>query len=175
MTDGRVNAVKQQTGMSFVDHLGELRKRVVRIVIVFVIGLIAGFAVANPVIHYLMSVPPASGLAMNVFSPWDSLRIYINVSMLAALIVTLPFAIYQIWLFVAPGLLEKERKAAAYYIPLAAVARCGRTSLCILGRVSACFSLYIVSYEYNAIDGDVWYYAIFCVYVQHLDSCNLGV
>lgn len=134
MTDGRVNAVKQQTGMSFVDHLGELRKRVVRIVIVFVIGLIAGFAVANPVIHYLMSVPPASGLAMNVFSPWDSLRIYINVSMLAALIVTLPFAIYQIWLFVAPGLLEKERKAAAYYIPLAAV----------LGAAGLAFAYWVV-------------------------------
>lgn len=106
-------------GMSFVDHLSELRKRVVRIVIVFVMALIAGFVCSQPIIDYLMSVPPAQDFEMNVFSPWDSLRIYVNVAMLAALIIVLPYAIYQIWLFVAPGLREHERRAAVYYIPLA--------------------------------------------------------
>lgn len=134
MTDEQVNAVKQQQGMTFVDHFGELRKRVVRIVIVFVMGTIAGFAVAQPAIQYLMSVPPASDLTMNVFSPWDSLRLYINVSMLVALLVTLPFAIHQIWRFVSPGLLDHERKAAGYYIPLAV----------LLGAVGLSFAYWVV-------------------------------
>src|SRR5690606_17544702 len=107
--------------MSLVDHLSELRKRVVRIVIVFVMAIIAGFVISQPIIDYLMSVPPASGFEMNVFSPWDSLRIYINVAMLVAILITLPIGLFQIWLFVSPGLHEHERRAAVYYVPLALV------------------------------------------------------
>jgi len=113
--------VKSDKEMTFVDHLDELRKRVVRIVIVFVLALVLGFVVAQPIIAYLIERPPVSDFELNVFSPWDSLRIYINVAMLAALLISLPFAIYQIWLFVKPGLHDRERRAAVYYIPLAVV------------------------------------------------------
>jgi len=113
--------VKSDREMTFVDHLDELRRRVVRIVIVFVLALVAGFAVAQPIIEYLIARPPVADFELNVFSPWDSLRIFINVAMLAALLISLPFAIYQIWLFVKPGLHDRERRAAVYYIPLAVV------------------------------------------------------
>lgn len=120
--------------MPLVDHLSELRKRVVRIVIVFVISLIAGFVTAQPIIDYLISVPPADELTMNVFSPWDSLMIYLKVAMLVALLITMPFGIYQIWLFVVPGLRDHERKAAVLYIPLAA----------ILGLCGLAFAYFVV-------------------------------
>jgi len=126
--------VSSEQDMSFVDHLSELRKRVVRVVIVFVIALILGFVVAQPVIGYLISVPPADEFAMNVFSPWDSLRIYINVAMLIALLIVLPFAIYQVWQFVAPGLRDQERRAALSYIPLAV----------LLGLCGLAFAYYVV-------------------------------
>ncbi|GFR37070.1 Sec-independent protein translocase protein TatCy [Insulibacter thermoxylanivorax] len=134
--------MKENREMSFVDHLSELRSRVVRIVIVFVIALIAGFAVGQPIIEYLMHVPPASGFELNVFSPWDSLRIYINVAMLAALMISLPFALYQIWRFVSPGLKPHERKAALNYIPLAAL-------LGICGLAFAYFVVFPLTFSFT--------------------------
>jgi sec-independent protein translocase protein TatC len=103
--------------LTFVEHLTELRKRLIYIIIVLGLAVIAGFFVAQPVITYLKSVPPAADMEWNVFSPWDAVRIYVNVSVLFAVIVTLPFTLYQIWEFVKPGLKKEEQKASLLYIP----------------------------------------------------------
>lgn len=129
--------------MSFVDHLSELRKRVARIVIVFVISIIAGFVVAKPVIDYLMSVPPANEYTMNVFSPWDSLRIYMNVAMLVAILIALPYSLYQLWLFVSPGLRDEERRAAIYFVPVAVL-------LALSGLAFAYFLIFPLAFSFTS-------------------------
>ena len=103
--------------LTFVEHLAELRKRLIYIIFVLALAVIAGFFIAQPVIVYLKSVPPAADMEWNVFSPWDAVRIYVNVSVLFAVIVTLPFTLYQIWEFVKPGLRKEEQKASLLYIP----------------------------------------------------------
>ncbi|CAM3623410.1 twin-arginine translocase subunit TatC [Marinicrinis lubricantis] len=130
-------------GMSFVEHLTELRKRIVRIVIVLVITMVAGLLLANPIITYLKSVEPASKIEWNVFSPWDSLRIYMNVSFLFALLITLPFALYQLWGFAKPGLEPHERKATVGYIPAAVV-------LCLLGIAFGYFIVFPMAFYFSS-------------------------
>lgn len=103
--------------MSLVEHLGELRKRIMWVLAVLVLGMIAGLIVARPIIRYLKNIEPAASISWNVFSPWDALRLYMNFGLMIGLLFTLPVALYHIWAFVKPGLREVEQKASLRYIP----------------------------------------------------------
>lgn len=105
--------------LTWVDHLEELRKRIIYVLIVLTVSLVIGFVAAQPLIILLKNVSPAADITWNVFSPWDSLRIYVNVAFAIAIIISLPFALYQLWLFVKPGLREEEQRASLLYIPFA--------------------------------------------------------
>ncbi|WP_171632689.1 twin-arginine translocase subunit TatC [Paenibacillus plantarum] len=105
--------------MSLVEHLGELRKRIMWILVVLVIGMVGGLVAAKPIIRYLKSIPPADGIGWNVFSPWDALRLYMNFGLAVGLLITLPVILYHIWAFVKPGLRETEQKASLLYVPYA--------------------------------------------------------
>lgn len=105
--------------MTWLEHFTELRKRIIYILIVSVIILVIGLVFAKPMIVWLKSAEPAAGIEWNVFSPWDSIRIYMQVAFVFSLIITLPFALYQIWAFAKPGLKETEQKAILMYIPFA--------------------------------------------------------
>jgi len=105
--------------MTLVEHLGELRKRIMWIVAVLVIGMVVGLICARPLIRFLKELPPANGISWNVFSPWDALRLYMNFGLAVGLLVTLPVALYHIWAFVKPGLRAAEQKASVVYIPAA--------------------------------------------------------
>ncbi len=105
--------------MSVLEHIGELRRRLIRVLAVLLVMVVIGLAVARPIILYMKSAAPVENIEWNVFSPWDTLRIYINVAFLVALIVSLPYTLYQIWAFMAPGLKPHEKKAALMYIPFA--------------------------------------------------------
>lgn len=107
--------------MGLFDHLKELRSRLIRVCIVIAITIVGGLWAASPIIHYIKRSGPAAGLSLNVFSPWDAVRIYMNVAFAVALVVALPYALYQLWGFLKPGLKPGEQKASLVYIPLAAV------------------------------------------------------
>lgn len=105
--------------MTLVEHLGELRRRLLWVIAVFLVGLIIGLYVSQYLITYFKSVEPAASIQWNVFSPWDSLRMYMNFSFIVAVAITLPTALYHIWAFARPGLREEEQKASLMYIPFA--------------------------------------------------------
>ncbi|GIO40061.1 Sec-independent protein translocase protein TatCd [Paenibacillus antibioticophila] len=113
MSDGKVH--KPQT---VVDHLTELRRRLVYVLMVFVLVLVGAFFIVDPIYHYMtMNVLSGVIIELNAFSFWDGVGVYMKISMLVALAVTLPFTLYQIWAFVSPGLKPRERKATLRYIP----------------------------------------------------------
>ncbi|MCY9657485.1 twin-arginine translocase subunit TatC [Paenibacillus chondroitinus] len=105
--------------MSLVEHLGELRKRIMWILLVLVIGMVAGLISARPIIRFLKNIPPADSISWNVFSPWDALRLYMNFGLAVGILIALPVTLYHIWAFVKPGLRETEQKASIIYIPYA--------------------------------------------------------
>lgn len=120
--------------MTLVDHLGELRKRIIYVLIVLVLAMIGGFFAADPIYNYLRSVEPANGIAMHAFSLWDGISIYMKFAFIIGLIVALPFAFYQLWAFVKPGLRKEEQSATLRYIP-------GALLLFLLGLA---FAYYVV-------------------------------
>ncbi|WP_370733876.1 twin-arginine translocase subunit TatC [Paenibacillus dakarensis] len=120
--------------MALVEHLGELRKRIFIVLVVFVGGLIAGLFIAEPIYKYLTESEQAKNFQLNAFSFWDGIGIYMKIAALFSLVISVPFIFYQVWAFVKPGLRKHEQRAAARYVPYAFI-------LFILGTL---FGYYIV-------------------------------
>ncbi|NOU75684.1 twin-arginine translocase subunit TatC [Paenibacillus sp. LMG 31458] len=121
--------------MSLVEHLSELRTRIIRVLIVIVLTMIAGFLAAKKLLLYLKQTSPASDMTWHVFSPMDSIRLYMMIAFVISLTVTLPFILYQIWGFVKQGLTKEEQSATLRYIPY--------TVLCfIIGLIFAYFVVF---------------------------------
>jgi sec-independent protein translocase protein TatC len=131
----------QDDAMSLVEHLGELRKRIFWIVAVLVLGMIGGFLVAKPILVYLQEASPLVNAKWNAFSPWDGLRVYMQVSFILALIITGPVALYHIWAFVKPGLSKEEQKATVSYIPYSVL-------LFLLGLAFAYFVVFPLAFKF---------------------------
>ena len=98
---------------SFISHLIELRNRLIRMVIGFVVVFFCLFPFANK-IYALLAAPmlaklPAGGqmIATAVTTPFF---VPMKVAMMAAFVISLPHTLYQIWAFVAPGLYAHEKK-----------------------------------------------------------------
>lgn len=110
-----------QNNMTIYEHIGELRKRILIVGAFFLAAMIFGIFLSPLLITYLQNIPEAESFPMNVFKLTDSLKLYMNFSFFIALILIFPLLLYQLWSFVSPGLLEKERKVTLAYIPVATI------------------------------------------------------
>ncbi len=110
--------------MSFLEHLEELRSRLIRAVIaifaVFLVCLIFAERVFNLLAAPLIKLLPKDSSLVFTGLP-DPFFIYLKVSFIMGIFVALPYVLYQLWQFVSPGLYEKERKMAVPFISLATV------------------------------------------------------
>lgn len=103
--------------MSLVEHLTELRTRIIRVLIAVILTLIIGFVFAQQILRYLKQSSSASDITWHVFSPMDSIRIYMLIAFAVSLTLTLPFILFQIWAFVKKGLTKEEQVSTLRYIP----------------------------------------------------------
>ncbi len=126
------------------EHIGELRKRVLWIALFFVLAMIVGLVVGIPIINYLTSVEPVKDLALNAFSPWDGIRIYMQVAVYVSVVISLPFILFQVWLFVKPGLRKEEQKASLLYIPFAVL-------LFLIGLSFAYFLVFPMAFYFTGV------------------------
>jgi sec-independent protein translocase protein TatC len=101
---------------TFLSHLLELRDRLLRIVVAIVVTFVCLFPFANKIYtllaHPLLSKLPKGGqmIATAVTTPF---LVPMKVAMLAAVVISLPYTLYQLWAFVAPGLYQHEKRFAA--------------------------------------------------------------
>ncbi|MDD4701402.1 MAG: twin-arginine translocase subunit TatC [Desulfovibrio sp.] len=105
--------------MGLMDHLGELRVRIVRCCIAIAVGFFACWAVVDPIfdalVNPLLAVLPKGSHAIYTTLPEGFFtRMYIAV--VSGVFVASPIIFYQVWSFIAPGLYEDEKK---YIIPIA--------------------------------------------------------
>ena len=110
--------------MPLFDHLVELRRRLTwTIVVLFVVFIICFVFFANDIFEFLVQ-PLAHVLAKYSDTPHrmiftalqEKFLVNIKVSLFASLFITFPFIAIQFWLFVAPGLYKRERRALAPYL-----------------------------------------------------------
>ncbi|WBW97240.1 twin-arginine translocase subunit TatC [Oceanirhabdus sp. W0125-5] len=102
----------------FMDHLKELRKRFLRALIVFTIVLAATFMFVPQILDFITLTSKVVEVNLNVFNITDPLLLSLKVSSMAAFIVTFPYIIIEMWLFIRPALTKKERRFVYKYIPM---------------------------------------------------------
>jgi len=116
------SSVETESRMTFLEHLEELRRRLVRSVIAILIVFCACWYFAERVFSILAApvtrlLPKDTSLIFTGLP--DPFFVYLKVSLIVAVFITLPYVLYQIWLFVHPGLLPKERKLALPFVLVA--------------------------------------------------------
>ncbi|WLR42161.1 twin-arginine translocase subunit TatC [Bacillus carboniphilus] len=105
--------------MSVLEHIEELRRRLVIVVVFFLIAFIGGFFLAKPMILYLQQTDEAKQLTLNAFRLTDPLFVYLQFAIIIAFVIIFPVILYQLWAFISPGLYKKEQRVTLGYIPIA--------------------------------------------------------
>jgi sec-independent protein translocase protein TatC len=137
-TDTTKSEPEQESGkMSFLEHLDELRKRLVHVAVYVAVGFLACWVFAKRIYDFLAipitnSLPVGTKLAFT--KPTDPFILYMKVAFLAGIFLTLPLIFYEVWKFIAPGLYRKEKK---YVVPFLVCSM-------VLFLLGAAFCYYIV-------------------------------
>lgn len=108
-----------ETVMTLVDHLTELRSRIIWSIAAIVVGSVIGFVLAPTIQHFLTGPLPASALPLQVLGPGDAFGIALRIAITVGIVLAMPVLLYQMWAFVSPGLTPSERRLLRPWIPLA--------------------------------------------------------
>ncbi|MEO0566834.1 MAG: twin-arginine translocase subunit TatC [Pseudomonadota bacterium] len=108
----------EESSAPLIEHLAELRTRLIRSVIAFLIGIIVAFAAAEPILQFLLA-PIEETLrelgdpspTLQYTSPQEYLFTLFRISMVFGFILAFPVIAHQMWRFVAPGLYKNEKAA----------------------------------------------------------------
>jgi sec-independent protein translocase protein TatC len=105
--------------MTFLEHLDELRKRIVYVCYGIGVGIVGGFFFIDRIFNFIMSptvkaLPPGSTLIYT--QPGEAFSLYITVSLITGAVVAAPWIMYQVWMFIAPGLYANEKKMVIPFV-----------------------------------------------------------
>ena len=111
--------------MSFLEHLDELRKRLIASVIALAIGSVVAFIFLDRYIFPFIMLPmqqmlPDGGRLITTEAS-EFFMLWLKVGLLAGLLIAIPFILYQVWLFVAPGLYSHEKRFAIPFVLFASI------------------------------------------------------
>jgi sec-independent protein translocase protein TatC len=97
-------------GMSLMEHLEELRRRIVHSAIYLGLGFAVAWIFHTPIVQFFQAPLNHIGKTLVFTHPMDALNLQLQASLLAGAIMASPFILYQVWLFIAPGLYQKEQR-----------------------------------------------------------------
>jgi sec-independent protein translocase protein TatC len=110
--------------MSFLDHLDELRRRLVAAALSLAFGTLVAFFFIDRIFDFIMrplydKLPAGSKLIYT--EPTEAFMLKVKIALLAGLVIGAPLIVAQIWLFIAPGLYSHEKRFALPFILMASV------------------------------------------------------
>ncbi len=155
------------TPMPLTAHLAELRSRLIWCMMALAVGFVACYGLSDKIVAALQAPVVLVGqpikVPLQIIAPAEAFITYIKVGLVAGLFLVLPFILYELWKFVAPGLLEHEKK---YTVPFLV----GSAVLFYSGGVIFYLVLpFIINFLLSFAKGDikaqlsVGYYVTFCV------------
>ena len=128
----------EETGkMSFLDHLDELRKRLIRIAIYLAVGFCLSFYFSTDIYNFLSEsirheISRVNG-SLQYTNPTAAFIMSMRMALLASIFVTLPFTLFEVWKFISPGLYRREKK---YVIPFIL-----SSVLCFVAGAAFCYKI----------------------------------
>lgn len=102
--------------MPFMEHLGELRTRIVRGLIGLLIGLTIAFPFSQKIVDYLARPIQATGNTLVFLAVTEAFWVQMKVALLVGLFLASPAILWQVWAFVSPGLHGHEKKYAGPFV-----------------------------------------------------------
>ena len=105
--------------MSFLEHLNELRKRIINSCIAIAVGALIGFLFINQIVDVILlptrrALP--AGVKLIYTQPGEAFSLYVQIALIVGVIVAAPIIMYQVWMFIAPGLYSNERRLAYPFV-----------------------------------------------------------
>jgi sec-independent protein translocase protein TatC len=97
-------------GMSLMEHLEELRKRLLRSLAYLLAGTGIAYCFHVKLINYLQKPLLDLGMMMTQTHPTDAINLFLKASVVFGAIFASPFILYQVWLFISPGMYANEKK-----------------------------------------------------------------
>ncbi len=122
MADSEDNMLEEdesssETEMGFLDHLEELRWRIIYSLIGIIAGTIVAWIFIDFFIDHVLLVPAkAAGFKLQNLRPFGQLLLSFQVAMIIGFIISLPNVIYQVWKFIAPALKHTEKKYVKWIV-----------------------------------------------------------
>lgn len=108
--------------MSFIEHLRELRFRLLLVAAVIFVATFGAFAFAPQIFDWIcMPLKAIDAQKMQVLSPLEMFITYLKLAVIAALFASSPWVLIQVWLFVAPGLYSHEKRWIVPFVFLGTV------------------------------------------------------
>jgi sec-independent protein translocase protein TatC len=96
--------------MSLLEHLEELRGRIIVIAVAILLAGVAGFFIADPIIELLRRPLPEKGAELIAITVGEQFGVRIQIALMAGVALAMPIILYQVWAFVTPGLTRGERR-----------------------------------------------------------------
>jgi sec-independent protein translocase protein TatC len=122
-------AANPEARMSLMEHIRELRNRILKAALAIIVGAVVGWFLYPHVWHFIQTpycrlpqkelapvIPHGAHCTLYVTGLFDALFLRLKVSIIVGVILTAPFWMYQLWAFIAPGLHAKERRWAYFFV-----------------------------------------------------------
>lgn len=157
MTDTVTTAPTHDGRMSLMDHLIELRSRLIKCAIAIALGAALGWMAYDPVLTFLrepldeLAKSPNVSDKLLVLDPLEGFMLRIKMSAYIGIALSMPFLLWQLWKFISPGLYQNERRYASMFVASASF-------LFLLGATIAYLTLPQALGFLQAVGGDDLYY-----------------
>jgi len=123
-SDPSTNNAEQEPGakMSFFEHLVELRKRLINSALAIAVGAMIGVVISPKVIGFIVRPMQSALHKMNLddkliyTKPTGYLEMVITMGLYIGVVLAAPIVLYQVWLFIAPGLYRHEKRAVSTFV-----------------------------------------------------------
>src|SRR2546428_6255611 len=107
--------------MSFMEHLGELRVRIVRALYALLVGSVPGLYFSQQIVDWLARPVTKLNYSLVFTSPAEALWVQMKVGLIVGLFIAAPGILWQVWAFIAPGLHAHEKKYALPFVLIASL------------------------------------------------------
>lgn len=97
--------------LTLVEHLAELRKRLIYSSVVLLVSIFVSYNYSDSIVKYIVDIAPNINFVF--IAPAELLLSYVKIAVISGFVVSAPFLILQIWIFVSPGLQKKEKRTIA--------------------------------------------------------------
>ena len=125
-------ATSVEDKMPFMEHLGELRVRIVRSLIAVLIGLVIAFPASQYIMDFLARPIERTGNTLVFLAVTEAFWVKMKVALFAGLFLAAPAILWQVWRFVSPGLHAHERKYAVPFVVIGSLLFIGGGAFALL-------------------------------------------